>query len=360
MSFLSSISLTQFRNYGLQSFDFDAKVIGITGNNGIGKTNLLDAIYYLCFTKSYFQSKEIHNVQQGLDGFRIEGAFLDMAAGAPVATSIVWKEGKKKIMEKGILVERVTSYIGKHTALMIAPDDIALINGASDVRRKFIDGLLSQADRNYLEQLLAYQKVLTQRNAYLKQVPAIHLNHDLLDVYDNQLAQSGTYLMQQRIQFSNELPVLVQSFYQQLAQQTEAIDVVYKPCIHTPEQLKALLQYNRARDIEARRTTAGLHTEDWALLLNEHPYKTHASQGQKKSMLISMKLAQLEWLRQLGKSPIVLLDDIFEKLDQERLSRFFALLHQLEIPQIFMTHTNTEELRHLVHAHFSSLQMITL
>lgn len=360
MSFLSSISLTQFRNYGLQSFDFREQVIGITGNNGIGKTNLLDAVYYLCFTKSYFQSKEIHNVQQGLEGFRVEGLFRETAEADPVNTTIVWKEGKKKIMEKGLVVDRVTDYIGKHTALMIAPDDIALINGASEVRRKFIDGLLSQADTQYLEQLLVYQKVLTQRNAYLKQVPAMQLNQELLEVYDAQLAQSGAYLMQERIRFSEELPALVQEFYQKLAQQKEDIDVAYKSCIADPGQLKALLQYNRSRDIEARRTTAGLHTEDWALLLNGNPYKTHASQGQKKSMLISMKLAQLEWLRQLGKSPLILLDDIFEKLDQERLSRFFQLLRELDIPQVFMTHTNAAELEQLVSAHFSSLQMVNL
>ncbi|WP_129020343.1 DNA replication/repair protein RecF [Edaphocola flava] len=359
MSFLSSISLTQFRNYDLQSFSFDAKVIGITGKNGIGKTNLLDAIYYLCFTKSYFQSKEINNVQQGREGFRIEGHFAD-TDDAREATCIVWKEGKKKITEKGILVERVTDYIGKHTALMIAPDDIELINGASDVRRKFIDGLLAQADSQYLESLLSYQKILMQRNAYLKQTPAFQINTDLLEVYDTQLAQHGSYLITKRQELSAHLPEMVCRFYESIALHSENIGIAYKPSTTQPEQLKELLVYNRRRDIEARRTTAGPHTEDWQILLDGNPCKTHASQGQKKSLLIGMKLAQLEWLRQLGKSPLILLDDIFEKLDQERLSRFFSLLNQLDIAQIFMTHTQSESIEMLAGPHFEGIQIIDL
>lgn len=360
MSFLSSISLTQFRNYDLQSFSFDAKVVGITGKNGIGKTNLLDAIYYLCFTKSYFQSKEINNVQQGKEGFRVEGHFNLPEQEEGQSTCIVWKEGKKKITEKGVLVERVTDYIGKHTALMIAPDDIELINGASEVRRKFVDGLLAQADSNYLELLLVYQKVLAQRNAYLKQTPAYHIQADLLEVYDDQLARSGSYLIEKRTELSGQLPELVCRFYESIALHSEDIGIEYKPSIAQAEQLKELLIYNRRKDIEARRTTAGPHTEDWTILLNGNPCKTHASQGQKKSLLISMKLAQLEWLRQLGKSPIILLDDIFEKLDQERLSRFFSLLQQLDIAQIFMTHTQEEGINNLAAPHFAGVQIIHL
>lgn len=359
MSFLSSISLTQFRNYDLQSFSFDAKVIGITGKNGIGKTNLLDAIYYLCFTKSYFQSKEINNVQQGREGFRIEGHFTDSDAERK-ATCIVWKEGKKKITEKGVLVERVTDYIGKHTALMIAPDDIELINGASDVRRKFIDGLLAQADTQYLESLLAYQKILVQRNAYLKQTPAFQINTDLLEVYDTQLAQHGSYLITKRQELSEQLPEMVCRFYESIALHRENIEIIYKPSTPEAGQLKELLVYNRRRDIEARRTTAGPHTEDWQILLDGNACKTHASQGQKKSLLIGMKLTQLDWLRQLGKSPLILLDDIFEKLDQERLSRFFSLLRQLDITQIFMTHTQSEAIEMLAGPHFEGVQIIDL
>lgn len=357
MQRLRSITLTQFRNYTFRSFDLKDKVIAISGNNGVGKTNLLDAVYYLCFTKSYFQSREINNVQEGKEGFRVEGTFADDADSSN--STIIWKEGKKRLLVNDVPVEKMTSYIGTHTALMIAPDDIELVNGASAVRRKFFDGLLSQADPEYLEQLIRYQKVLEQKNAFLKQSP-YPVNQELLDIYDQQLARSGAYLLQKRSEISDSIPQLVRHFYETIAQQKEAIDVVYGPCVQDPMQLLALFRYQRGRDIEARRSTIGLHTEDWQLLLNELPYKTHASQGQKKSLLISMKLAQLERLRQLNKTPIVLLDDIFEKLDKERIQRLFALMSTLDIPQIFMTHTNTEDMMAALAEHFEAVVNIEL
>ncbi len=354
---LQSISLTQFRNYSFRQFDLNAAVIAISGNNGVGKTNLLDAIYYLCFTKSYFQSREINNVQEGKEGFRIDGIFADKTA--KEKSSIIWKEGKKRLLTDDVLVEKMTSYIGKHTALMIAPDDIELVNGASAVRRKFFDGLLSQADGEYLEQLIHYQKVLEQKNAFLKQSP-YPINQELLDIYDQQLAISGSYLLQKRLDISAQIPDLVSRFYESIAHQKEAIDVRYNSCVPEVSQLLAMFRYQRNRDIEARRSTLGLHTEDWQLLLNDLPYKTHASQGQKKSLLISLKLAQLDWLRQLGKTPIILLDDIFEKLDKDRIQRLFALLSQLEVPQIFMTHTNANDMNLALDGHFESVMAIEL
>lgn len=333
-------------------------MVAISGNNGVGKTNLLDAVYYLCFTKSYFQSREINNVQEGKDGFRIEGIFATEAE--MERTAIVWKEGKKKLSNNDVLVEKMTDYIGKHTALMIAPDDIELVNGGSAIRRKFIDGLLSQANREYLEHLLSYQKVLEQKNALLKQPGYIQVQEPLLEVYDLQLAQYGGYLMQQRQQISSRIPEMVRHFYTKIAGIHEAIDVVYQACVPSAEQLIELFRYNRRRDIEAKRCTAGLHTEDWQLLLNGLPYKTHASQGQKKSVLIALKLSQLETLSALGKAPIILLDDIFEKLDMHRLQRLFGVLSQLEVRQIFMTHTHAEDMRQALAPHFEDIISIAL
>lgn len=357
MQRLRSITLTQFRNYHFQHFELDAPVVAISGNNGVGKTNLLDAVYYLCFTKSYFQSKEINNVQEGKEGFRVEGIFG--TEGVAEKSTIIWKEGKKRLLVDEVPVEKMTSYIGKHTALMIAPDDIELVNGASAVRRKFFDGLLSQADPLYLENLIHYQKVLEQKNAFLKQ-SAYPINLDLLEIYDRQLADSGAYLLQKRLEISEHIPNLVRRFYESIAHQKEAINVRYNPCVEDPARLFEMLRYQRTRDIEARRSTLGLHTEDWLLLLNELPYKTHASQGQKKSLLIGMKLAQLEWLRQLGKTPLVLLDDIFEKLDKQRVQRLFSLLSTLDIPQIFMTHTSADDISISLSGHFNEIKSIQL
>lgn len=335
----------------------DAAVVAISGNNGIGKTNLLDAVYYLCFTKSYFQSKELNNVQRGKDGFRIEGNFGKDNENSK--TVIVWREGKKKVESNDILVEKITDYIGTHTALMIAPDDIELVNGSGTQRRKFFDGLLAQADGKYLEQLLQYQKVLQQRNAYLKQ-GAYPLDFSLIDVYDQQLAISGAYLIEKRLECSAIFPAMVDRFYNEIAQHQEDIGIYYEACIDVPAQLLELFRYNRAKDIESKRTTAGPHLEDWRLELDGLPYRSHASQGQKKSLLVSMKLAQLEWLRNLGKTPIILLDDIFEKLDQHRIWRLFSILKDLEVPQIFMTHTGDEDMLKALEPHFKEVKSIQL
>ncbi len=353
MSFLRKISVTQFRNFTFESFGFESQVIGITGLNGVGKTNLLDAIYYLCYTKSYFQSREINNVQHDTSGFRVEGHFD--------TEEIVckWKEGKKTIEHDAILYEKVTEHIGKYTAVMIAPDDIELINEGSELRRKFVDGLLSQSDPAYLEQLLSYQKYLLQRNALLRQMPAQQSVHSLLDVYDEQLARHGAYLIQAREQLSASLPARVQEYYAALSEGKEQVSLHYKRCAE-PAQLFSLLQRSRQRDMEYKRTLTGPHTEDWLFTIEGNALKSHASQGQKKSFLISLKLAHIGWMQSLGKKPFLLLDDIFEKLDHKRLLRLFAMLQQFSLSQIFMTHTSAEDLLPTVNKYYDDVQLIRL
>lgn len=354
MSFLEKIAITQFRNFTLDSFGFDAQVIGITGLNGSGKTNLLDAVYYLCYTKSYFQSREINNVQHGTEGFRIEGLFT----GEEIVCK--WKEGKKTIEHDRFLYEKVTEHIGKYTSVMIAPDDIELINDGSELRRKFIDGLLSQSDPFYLEHLLLYQRFLVQRNAYLKQMPSGKVaGGDLMDIYDEQLALHGAYLINERERLSLQIPGLVQEYYAGLSGDAETVGVQYRRCSE-PQQLLALLQRSRQRDMEYKRTLNGPHTEDWLFLIGDKPLKAHASQGQKKSFLISLKLAHIRWLQNLDKKPFLLLDDIFEKLDRRRLSHLFGMLQQFSLSQVFMTHTSSEDLMLTVSKYYDKVQLIKL
>ena len=363
MPFLSKITLTHFRNFEFQSFDFNSSIIGITGNNGIGKTNLLDAVYYLCYTKSYFQNKEINNVQTGKDGFRLVGDWLldtDEDNYQEKESSIcIWRDNKKNFEHNGVTYTKITDHIGKFNAVMIAPDDIEIINGGSEVRRKFIDGLIAQNDREYLQHLLQYQKVLQQKNAYLKQSYNHSVSFDLLDIYDEQLAESGAFLIRTRMEIAAILPQWILGFYEQLCDGKETINITYKSC-STPEQLPDLIRRYRKRDMEFKRATIGPHTEDWLFNFKDFPFKAHASQGQKKSLLISLKLAQLKWLQSIEKSPILLLDDIFEKLDQKRLKQLFALLQQFPIAQIFMTHTNSEDLSVLVKEYYQDLEIIHL
>jgi len=353
LSRLQKITITQFRNFGSAAFSFPSRVTGITGLNGAGKTNLLDAIYYLCYTKSYFQGREINNVKFDTNGFRIEGRFDDETI------TCKWKEGKKSVEHDGIAYEKVTEHIGKYTAVMIAPDDIELINDGSELRRKFMDGLLSQSDPEYLESLLLYQKVLMQRNAYLKQTAPAQLSHDLLDIYDGQLAQYGAYLITERLRLSQQLPDWVQSYYAALCNDAETVETQYRTAT-APDKLKAALAQSRRKDLEYKRTLTGPHTDDWIFLIGGNPMKAHASQGQKKSFLISLKLAHIRWLEQLNKTPFLLLDDIFEKLDRKRLQRLFEMLADFNIPQIFLTHTSDTDLAGSVSRFYSDVHIIKL
>ncbi len=361
MNLLSHVSLTQFRNFAQENFSFDAKIIGITGKNGTGKTNLLDAIYYLCFTKSYFQNKEINNVQNGKNGFRIEGKWSvnkDQKI-EQTATVCKWKEGKKELKHDGIPYEKITDHLGKFIAVMIAPDDIAIINGGSEIRRKFIDGLLSQTYPEYLNNLLAYQRCLQQKNAYLKTTSLDKINFNLLDVYDEQLAVHGEKIMEDRMDISKKIPLLVEDYYHQLSNGKEEINIVYRNS--TPlGKLHDSLKKNQSKDLEYRRTTIGPHMEDWLFTLNDNSLKTHASQGQKKSFLISLKLAQLRHLQDLQKTPILLLDDIFEKLDHMRLGKLFELLRDFSLNQIFLTHTNSADFKKILSEFYEDIQVIHL
>ena len=353
MSLLKKIALTQFRNFDIETFAFNSKIVGITGLNGAGKTNLLDAIYYLCYTKSYFQNREINNVKYDTNGFRVEGNFEN-------ETIICkWKEGKKTIEHNGIVYEKITEHIGKYSSVMIAPDDIELINDGSELRRKFMDGLLSQSDSVYLEYLLLYQKILTQRNAYLKQTTASNISHDLLDIYDEQLVQYGAYLIQERKKLAIQLPEWVQDYYATLSSEAEIVGVQYRNSAE-PESLKAILEKSRRRDLEYKRTLVGPHTDDWIFLIGENPMKAHGSQGQKKSFLISLKLAHIKWLELLNKTPFLLLDDIFEKLDRKRLLKLFEMLGQFDIPQIFLTHTSEKDMLETVQQFYEQVQIVRL
>lgn len=359
LSYLKKIKLTQFRNFNFESFDFEHKAIAVTGQNGNGKTNLLDAIYYLCYTKSYFQSKEQNNVKNGTDGFRLEGIFDIKNENREEQICCIWKEGKKTIYCNNNVYEKNTDHIGKFTAIMIAPDDTELINGGSELRRKFIDSILALQNKDYLGNLLQYQKILQQRNAYLKNNLNKQIDHQLLDVYDEQLVKSGTYIIQSRIALSEILPPLISEYYTFLCKHNESADIKYQASSQ-PETLLQTLKQSRNKDIEYRRTLVGPHTEDWQFSIKDIPCKSHASQGQKKSFLISLKMVQLHLLNKCGHQPILLLDDIFEKLDASRLAQLFSLLTKFEFGQVFLSHTNKADFDNNSFSLFGDLQHILL
>ncbi|MBS1782172.1 MAG: DNA replication/repair protein RecF [Bacteroidetes bacterium] len=345
MTRIQKISLTQFKNYSSASFSFSERITCIVGANGTGKTNLLDAIYYLCYTKSYFSFLAQASVQHGTDGFRIEGTFIDNNEFETVICC-KWRGGKKEIWANECLYEKLTDHIGKYAAVMIAPDDIELINEGSEIRRKWIDSILGQVDKLYLESILTYQRVLQQRNAWLK------LHHQNppsksveLEYYDAQLARFGTYIYLQRQEFLKEFLLLLERFYAQLCEEKEAVLMTYHSDLHQKAAL-AILQDNLYHDFRFQRTLRGIHKDELTFLIKGQEAKLYASQGQKKSLLFALKLAQHAYLRaRFGFAPILLLDDIFEKLDQQRMNSLLDIIVDSNFGQVFMTDTHEQRIR---------------
>lgn len=339
MTLLRKISLFQFRNYAQSSYDLDFPVTCICGKNGSGKTNLLDAVYTLCYTKSYFSATVQPTIMQGTDAYRIEGLFKNTEKTESVVCK--YKNAKKEISCAGVVYEKQSEHIGKYAAVMVAPDDIEMINEGSELRRKFIDGILGQCDKNYLEALLQYQKVLQQRNAWLKMYStSTPADASLIDYYNSLLLPAGNYIYACRKSFLSEFLPILQKYYQLLSAEKEAATIEYQSDLHS-NSFSFWLEQHLQHDLRYQRTLRGIHKDDFNFLLNGNVIKNYGSQGQKKSYLFSLKLAQFEYLKcKMNNSPILLLDDVFEKLDQQRME---ALLHIIRNPifgQVILTDTH--------------------
>ncbi|MCW3465617.1 DNA replication/repair protein RecF [Chitinophaga nivalis] len=357
MLHLKKISLVQFKNYRQQQFLFDKRVIGITGRNGAGKTNLLDAIYYLCFTRSYFTSSESQNTQYQTNGFRLEGDITRNGQSEKIICTV--KDGKKEISLNEEKYDRFSRHIGQFPAVMIAPDDADIILGGSEERRKWLDTLLSQLYPDYLEHLITYQKILLQRNTLLKNMPTAGQNPDhLLDVFDLQLVRHGTPVFQTRQHFLTTFIPQVQQLYDYIAGRHEVVNIRYQ-CTLQEADFAAQLQQARFKDMQVQRTTAGIHRDDLLFLLDDHLMKTSASQGQRKSFLFALKLAQFEVIRQHKQfPPLLLLDDIFEKLDQDRVNRLITLVTGDTYGQVFITDTHADRLLQAFAATSETIRLI--
>jgi DNA replication and repair protein RecF len=341
---IAKITLYQYRNYSSASFAFPQLVTCITGPNGSGKTNLLDAIYYLCYTKSYFSAYQQNSVQNGAEGFRVTGVFRNNEEQATI--SCKWVGGKKEVFRNEVEYEKVTDHIGAFSAVMIAPDDTELINEHSELRRKWVDGILGQADRQYLEKLIRYQKILQQRNAWLKmQAFRVSENTNELEYYDSCLAEDAQYIYERRAHFLTEFLPLLSDYYHRLSGGSEPIQVTYISDL-SQKPLLTWLQQQLQYDLRYQRTLKGIHKDDWEFMLNGLSLKHFGSQGQKKSFLFALKLAQYAWLTRVqGHLPILLLDDIFEKLDQTRMEALLRIITGPGFGQVILTDTHAERIR---------------
>ena len=358
--FIESIQVFQFKNYLQQEFHFTEQIVGICGRNGVGKTNLLDAIHYLCFTKSYF-TRDSLATQYGQQGFRIEG-HLKIHDKEEKAVCIFRENGKKEFSVDDDLYAKFSKHIGRYPCVVIAPDDVQLIIGNSDDRRKFIDLLLSQVDNMYLQSLINYTKILQQRNSFLRNYSEGFANRDLsvLDVLDEQLSKEGNYIFEKRRAFLIGFLPVVKQLYNEIAQQYEPINLFYESELQTAS-LNELLKHNRNKDLLIQRTSVGIHRDDLVFSLGEQPFKSIASQGQRKSLLFALKLAEMEALKHEKKrTPLLLLDDVFEKLDEERINNLLIQVTTENEGQIFITDTNCRRLKEQLEKLEKPFQMIEL
>ena len=361
----TKITITQFKNYSFSTFNFTERIIGICGLNGKGKTNLLDAIYYLSFTKSYFTKTDSLNSQFNADGFRLEGIIEPVITNTTTVFSpdliqhqfnlltqankivCVFKGvGKKEISLNNIPYLKFSEHIGKFPCVIIAPDDVELITGGSEDRRRFIDTVISQMDAAYLQQLIVYTKVLQQRNSLLKKFAEQgKVDWTLLEVMDEQMIVPGNYIYEKRKDFTRELFPLVQQFYKQIANNDEQIALVYESNLND-NSFETILNQFRQKDFILQRSNGGIHKDDISIQLNEQVFKTTASQGQRKSLLFALKLAEFELLKNnKGYAPTLLLDDVFEKLDKERMQNLLYWVCNKNEGQVFITDTHKTRLQ---------------
>ena len=340
---LHSISIIQFKNYSNRSFRFNERIVGICGNNGVGKTNLLDAIHYLCFTKSYF-TRDVLNILNGQTGFRVDGE-LELKEKKEKAVCILRETGKKEFLINDSGYEKFSEHIGHYPCVIIAPDDIQIITDGSEERRRFLDALLSQIDKDYLQSLISYNKILLQRNSLLKSFYETgNKDLSLLDVFDQQLLKPGEYIFKTRQQFLISFLPEVKKMYSEIARQEEETELHFQSelnqCTFTE-----LLHLNRQRDMAAQRTTGGIHRDDLVFNLSGQLFKNIASQGQRKSLLFALKLAEMDVLKEnKGFAPLLLLDDVFEKLDEDRIANLLRRVCIENNGQVFITDTNQERL----------------
>ena len=337
---LRQLSLINYKNFESKELTFDAKINCIVGDNGIGKTNILDAIYHLSFGKSYFNPVSSQNIRHGSDFFVIDGTFEKEGREEKIVCSLK-KNNKKIIKRNGKAYDRFADHIGLLPLVIISPADRDLIIEGSDTRRKFIDGVISQSDKSYLQNLINYNKVVSQRNALLKYFAANRtFNKDTLAVYNEQMNTYGTKIFKKRTSFLEAFIPIFQEQYKSITGNTEDVSLSYDSKLKDYDLL-TLLNKNLDKDRALQYTSVGIHKDDLSFEISDHPIKKFGSQGQQKSFLIALK-------SQSGTTPILILDDIFDKLDEHRVSHIITLVNDENFGQIFISDTHADRTESVV------------
>lgn len=345
---LEKLILTNFKNYAFQELECSPTLNCFVGLNGMGKTNLLDAIYYLCMGKSHFNLSDIHVVLHDTSFFRLEGHFRKENKLEKIVVKV--QPRRHKEMERnGVPYQRLSDHVGFLPVVFIAPDDTYLITEGSEARRSFLDNTLSQLDHSYLQHLIFYNKVLRQRNATLKKFGETQrYNPALIEVYDQQMLEPATYIHRRRQDFIEDFRPHLQEVVRRLSSARETVDCRYDSKLNE-QPLDVLLREASDKDRVLERTTAGIHKDDLTFSIEGYPLKKFGSQGQLKSFVLALKLAQYELLRQnKGIAPLLLLDDIFDKLDRNRVEQLLSLLLTRSFGQVFITDTHEQRLEDII------------
>ncbi|HLT32507.1 MAG TPA: DNA replication and repair protein RecF [Aquaticitalea sp.] len=345
---LNTLSLVNYKNFESQSFTFDNKINCFVGQNGVGKTNVLDAIYHLAFGKSYFNPIATQNIRHDEDFFVIDGMFEKEERSEKIIVSL--KKGQKKIIKRnGKAYEKFSDHVGFIPLVIISPTDRDLIIEGSETRRKFIDSVISQGDRLYLNNLINYNKVLMQRNALLKYFALNNtFNAQTLHVYNEQLDTYGTQIFNTRKAFLETFIPIFKLRYDAISNRQEQVSLSYKSDLFEGA-LNQLLKENINKDKGLQYTSVGIHKDDLNFEIESFPIKKFGSQGQQKSFLVALKLAQFDFIKQQnGVPPILLLDDIFDKLDENRVAQIIELVDDEQFGQLFISDTHAERTENVV------------
>lgn len=341
---LQQLSIINFKNIIQADLTFSDKINCFLGNNGMGKSNLLDAIYYLSFCKSFTHVVDSQNIHHNEDFFMLQGHYErnDMPE---ILSCGIRRRQKKSFKRNKKEYERLSDHIGFAPLVMVSPDDSSLIQGGSEERRRFIDVVISQWDKPYLDTLIRYNKALEQRNSLLRQEVSDPM---LYELWEEQMAHAATTIYNTRKKFLDTFIPVFDRFYRDISNGNEQVGLSYRSHLSEGDLLPQLAA-TRHRDLILGYTTKGIHKDDMEMTLESYPMKRIGSQGQCKTYLIALKLAQYDFLSHHGNTtPILLLDDLFDKLDAQRVERIMQLVSSDIFGQIFITDTNREYLDRIV------------
>ncbi len=358
--YLKKLALTNFKNYELNELEFSPKINCFVGNNGVGKTNILDAIHYLSLTKSFFNNIDSISIRHGEDYFIIQGTFV--RDGEEDLIYCAFQKQKQKLLKRnGKEYQKLSDHVGRYPVVMISPADSALITEGSEDRRRFMNKIISQYSAEYLDSVLSYNKALQQRNKLLKDIKSSGIfDEDVLSIWDAQLVKYGTYVYNQRQALLNELVPVFQEYYSLISSGKESVKLKYRSHLSEGSFIDALMN-SMTKDRFLEYTTVGIHKDDMLLEMNDFSVKSLGSQGQQKSYLVALKLAKFDYIkRKAGISPILLLDDIFDKFDAERVEQIIKLVGNKRFGQIFITDTHQDRLQDILLSHKTDYKLFKI